>query len=116
MMQESFREGDALFRFGGEEFVALIKDVDIGIAGKILERFRLKVEARDFPQVGKVTLSIGYTAICPGELPPQIIDRADRALYFGKGNGRNQVCAYETLIGEGLLDAPEVSHGSIELF
>ena len=116
MMKESFREGDALFRFGGEEFVILLKDVDTTQAHQIVDRFRVTVESKAFPQVGRVTVSVGLTAIQPDELPPQIIDRADRALYFAKGNGRNQVCIYETLVKEGHLTAPEVSLGSIELF
>jgi len=116
MMKESFREGDALFRFGGEEFVILLKDVDTAQAHQIVDRFRVTVESKAFPQVGRVTVSVGLTAIQPDELPPQIIDRADRALYFAKGNGRNQVCIYETLVNEGHLTAPEVSLGSIELF
>ena len=116
MMQESFREDDALFRFGGEEFVVLIKDVDLPLTERILERFRAKVEARNFPQVGAVTISIGATAIKPGELPPQILDRADRALYFAKGNGRNQIHLYETLVEQGLIATSTPSEGSIELF
>jgi diguanylate cyclase (GGDEF)-like protein len=116
MMKESFREGDALFRFGGEEFVILLKNIDTEQAHLIVDRFRISVESKVFPQIGRVTVSGGLTAIQPDELPPQIIDRADRALYFAKSNGRNQVCIYETLIGQGRLTAPEVKPGSIELF
>lgn len=116
MMKESFREGDALFRFGGEEFVVLLKNVDPPRALKALERFRKKVETRTFPQVGQVTVSCGSTRIRPNELPPQIIDRADRALYFAKGHGRNQVCAYEALVEQGLLQSTEIISGDIELF
>ena len=116
MMQDSFREDDALFRFGGEEFVVLLRDDNLQNALRILERFRKKVEQREFPQVGHVTISGGVTLIQPNELPPQVIDRADRALYFAKDNGRNQICVYESLLESGLLAAPQVANGGIELF
>ncbi len=116
MMQASFREEDALFRFGGEEFVVLLKGIETSRAWQVLDRFRKKIENRDFPQVGRVTVSCGLTAIRSGDLPPQILDRADRALYFAKGHGRNQVASYETLVEMGHLQTHEISSGSIELF
>lgn len=116
MMQESFREDDALFRFGGEEFVVLLRDDNLQNARQVLERFRKKVEEREFPQIGRVTFSAGITLIRPNELPPQLIDRADRALYYAKDNGRNQICIYETLVDQGLLQRQEISSGDIELF
>lgn len=116
LMQQAFREGDMLFRFGGEEFVAVLKNTDLAKAKHVIERFRSRVEQFDFPQVGKVTVSSGFTLIAHADLAASIIDRADQALYFSKENGRNQSWAYETLISEGKLHKKSIPKGDIELF
>jgi diguanylate cyclase (GGDEF)-like protein len=115
LMNKSFREDDLLFRFGGEEFVCVLKNVDLALSERALNRFRKVVENFNFPQVGQVTVSIGASQINPNDLSSTIIDRADGALYFAKGHGRNQVCMHETLISEGKLATTQVG-GDIELF
>lgn len=112
---QSFRGGDLLFRFGGEEFVIVLKNVDLGCAVTVCERFRLEIEALSFPQVGQVTTSIGISCILGSDMPASVIDRADQALYFAKNSGRNRVCAYETLIAEGKLSNAK-REGDAELF
>jgi predicted signal transduction protein with EAL and GGDEF domain len=47
------------------------------------------VEDHLFPQVGTVTVSVGYTGINSSDTIPDIVGRADDALYFAKENGRN---------------------------
>ncbi|TAN71647.1 MAG: GGDEF domain-containing protein [Gallionella sp.] len=103
LMRGSFRENDHLFRYGGEEFVALLNNIDIRQAQIVLDRFRAKVDNYCFPQVGRVTASTGVALIRENELPAESINRADLALYFAKEHGRNQVCAYEELVAQGLL-------------
>ncbi len=115
LMTKLFRADDLLFRFGGEEFVCVIRDVNLEVAEKALHRFRQAVENHLFPQAGQVTVSIGYTQIGPNDLSTTLIDRADEALYYAKRNGRNQICSYETLIREGKLESREIA-GDIELF
>ncbi|HVK53986.1 MAG TPA: GGDEF domain-containing protein [Burkholderiales bacterium] len=114
-MVEAFRGGDLLFRIGGEEFVVVLKDVDLTRALAVLERFRQTVEAFPFPQVGQITASIGVSMITSGDLPSTVIDRADKALYYAKNNGRNQVSVYETLVAETKLSAA-VDDSDVELF
>jgi diguanylate cyclase (GGDEF)-like protein len=104
-MIETFRGADLLFRIGGEEFVIVLKDVDLERALFVLERFRKIIEDKSFPQVGRITASIGVTSITSNDLPTSIIDRADQALYHAKSSGRNQVHAYENLIAAGKLTA-----------
>jgi diguanylate cyclase (GGDEF)-like protein len=116
LMRESFRVQDKLFRFGGEEFVALIRPAEISHAMGTFERFRTQVEAFNFPQVGRVTLSIGFTRIKLGDTPSKILDSADEALYWTKEHGRNQCHAYETLIAEGKLQRAPALESDIELF
>ena len=60
IMRETFRGTDILFRFGGEEFVIVLRSTNQQGAHQALERFRITVEEYDFPQVGNVTISIGY--------------------------------------------------------
>lgn len=115
LMSKMFRANDLLFRFGGEEFVCVIRNANLNVAENAINRFRESVQNHNFPQVGQVTVSIGFTRIRPTDLSPSIIDRADEALYYAKNNGRNQVCCYEALLAEGKLTSREIA-GDIELF
>jgi diguanylate cyclase (GGDEF)-like protein len=114
-MNETFREYDLLFRVGGEEFVVVLHNVDTDCATGVLERFRHTIETHYFPQVGQVTVSIGVTYIGATDLPVTIMDRADKALYYIKENGRNQVQFFEYLVATGKLQI-HVAEGDIELF
>lgn len=103
LMRESFRIQDKLFRFGGAEFVALLRPAEFPHAMATFERFRALVAAFDFPRVGRITVSIGFSNIGRGATPSAIRDNADAALTWAKEHGRNQCHAYETLIAEGKL-------------
>lgn len=116
LMRNALRDVDWVFRYGGEEFVVLVKDVSHETIGVILDRVRIKVQQHSFPQVGEVTVSIGYTAITDQKLPPYVFEEADRALYYAKENGRNRVCDYGELVRSGKLAAAQRVGGSIELF
>jgi len=116
LMRESFRAQDKLFRFGGEEFVALLRPAEFEHAVGTFERFRKRVEKFDFPQVGHVTVSIGFTQIKLGDTPSMILDAADEALYWAKEHGRNQCHAYEVLVAEGKLQKVTAPASDIELF
>jgi len=103
IMQRIFRQRDKLFRFGGEEFIVVLDRTDLQSAKNVLERFRTAIEQYKFPQVGKVTISIGFVRLDKADVPSSIIGRADQALYFAKEHGRNQICFYEDLVAEGKL-------------
>lgn len=116
LMRESFRFNDLLFRYGGEEFVAVLSETDLEAAYTVLERFRARVAAHAFPQINQVTVSIGVTEI-QQEIPPStLIERADRALYHGKNHGRDQVNAYENLQQGRAPAGPDQAQRTIELF
>ncbi|WP_415890950.1 GGDEF domain-containing protein [Neptuniibacter sp. SY11_33] len=115
-MQNAFRDEDLMFRYGGEEFALVLKDISLDSALNVLERFRTQIAQTSFPQIGQVTLSIGITEITEGLSLPALIDRADQALYFAKEHGRNQVHSYETLLNSGYLTPPSEHEGDIELF
>ena len=107
LMRKTFRDGDRLFRFGGEEFVVILNAPDEHLAAAGFERFRWSVESHEFPQVGQVTCSIGFTAVSRQDVPTDVVGRADEALYYVKKHGRNQVCSYERLLGDGAIAKPE---------
>lgn len=108
LMKQSFRASDKLFRFGGEEFVVLLRPTIGPNAERAFQRFREAVETHEFPQVGRVTCSIGFTRIDPVLQPSDMLGKADEALYFSKENGRNQVHCYESLVARGCLAAKAI--------
>ena len=116
LMRRSFRESDRLFRSGGEEFVVVLEHMEADIAAKLLERFRATVEAFEFPQVGRVTVSIGYTGVRAGDNGSVAFGRADEALYIAKRQGRNQVLCHETLIENNILQAKASILEDVEMF
>jgi diguanylate cyclase (GGDEF)-like protein len=115
ILRQSFRTQDKVFRFGGEEFVVLLRSTTRDGAFKIFERFRRNVEDYDFPQVGRVTVSTGFVSIDQSETPVVILGHADQALYYAKENGRNRACNYEELVANGALRI-HVAEASAEFF
>jgi diguanylate cyclase (GGDEF)-like protein len=115
LLQSSFRAQDRVFRFGGEEFVVLLRSTTLENAWKIIERFRTNVESHEFPQVGKVTVSVGFVSISAYESPVVTLGHADQALYYAKSNGRNQACHYDDLVSHGVLQAV-ASNDTAEFF
>ncbi len=115
LMRGSFRFDDRLYRFGGEEFVVLMRCADAHAAAQAFERLRGNVERHLFPQVGHITVSIGFTEVKTGDTPAAAFERADRAVYFAKGHGRNQVRQHAELVASGHL-ADEAKTGDVELF
>ena len=92
LVKENIRKSDALFRWGGEEFVILLPETDSEGAFKLAEKIRHIVEQYHFDQVGLVTISLGVSQF---DLQndtdiDQVIKRADNALYRSKEEGRNR--------------------------
>ncbi len=116
IMRESFRHQDKLFRFGGEEFVVTLRAASEDEVRTALERFRNTVEKHNFPQVGQVTVSAGHTLISTSDTIPEIVGRADEALYVAKENGRNQIASYEAALSSGKIVSREKPDNDIELF
>lgn len=116
LMKNNFRGADQLFRFGGEEFIIVLDRASAQGAEIAFERLRAAIEAYRFPQLGRVTISLGYTQIQPHDAPNCCVERADAALYFAKHNGRNNVRGYEALIEMGALAPKASAVGDTELF
>ena len=118
LMRATFRSGDQLYRFGGEEFVVVYRVEPPDLSGEpTLERFRKAVESYEFPGAAKVTVSIGFTRVADASTPAaMLIDRADEALYYAKANGRNRVCSWDALVAAGELKYKETPKGDVTLF
>jgi len=88
------RMADVLARWGGDEFVLMLSDARASLARAGLERLRERIASLAIRAGGRdlrITLSIGLTEHIAGETVPQTLDRADRALYEAKAQGRNRV-------------------------
>lgn len=115
LMRSSFRYSDRVFRFGGEEFVLLLRHAETTGAMAALETFRQRVAAHAYPQIGQITVSLGYTRIDPDDTPGSAFERADKAVYAAKEDGRNRVLCFEELVAAGRLPA-QAKTGSVDFF
>lgn len=86
------REEDLAARFGGEEFIVCLPHTALDKALAFAERVRQEFGSGDILNNGhKITISAGIAEIEPQDSPDDLINRADRALYRAKTEGRNQV-------------------------
>ena len=115
ILKSSFRVYDRIYRFGGEEFVVVLRCSGHEAAVAAAERFRSSMAAHEFPQVGHITASVGLTEIVAGDSPLAACERADQAVYYAKHHGRNQVCSDADLVRRGLMQA-HLKTGEVELF
>jgi diguanylate cyclase (GGDEF)-like protein len=115
LMNETLRQQDRLYRFGGEEFVVLMCCTQDGGARAALERLRRQVAAFAFPQVGSLTISAGFTRIDADDTPEQAFGRADKAVYAAKDGGRDQVRDFDELLAEGAV-ASAAPLGGVDFF
>jgi diguanylate cyclase (GGDEF)-like protein len=116
LMQDVFRATDLKFRFGGEEFIAVVRAEQPEKAYAIFERFRKSVENYRFPQTGTVTVSIGIVEITGEETTSVFVGSADKALYHAKSNGKNMTCLYSDLVEKGLVEPEKIQKGDVLIF
>lgn len=94
-MVNAVRPFDSISRWGGEEFLAVITNVDAGELLALAERLRMLVAQSSLDAdagLVHVTVSIGATLTRADDTLESIVQRADGLMYEGKGAGRNQVC------------------------
>lgn len=94
LFKKALRDGDRVYRFGGEEFIILLNRTDIEGARLVAERL-LTLCRSNKPlfqnQQISVTLSIGMTQLKEGDTIDTIIERSDTALYKAKNNGKDRL-------------------------
>ncbi|MDZ5700055.1 GGDEF domain-containing protein [Chelativorans sp. M5D2P16] len=96
VIRDNTRRHDIVARFGGEEFVLILKDMEEDQAFALTERVRTAIENTSFgASVGRksITCSFGLARIRPGEPFGITLSRADKALYAAKSAGRNRTLA-----------------------
>jgi two-component system cell cycle response regulator len=97
-LRASVRGIDLACRYGGEEFVIVMPEADLGVASTVAERLRRRVASPAFEiadgRALDITISIGVAGRHPGEHDGEaLLKRADQALYRAKRDGRNRVVA-----------------------
>ena len=91
LLQEECREPDVAGRWGGEEFMMILPQIDITEAQAVASRVRERVASEDAVGMDDLTVSIGVASFEAGDTLDSLFARADRALYAAKERGRNRV-------------------------
>lgn len=89
------RKSDFVARYGGEEFAIVMASTSLEDAERLTNKLRQAIEQCPFHFKEKqvqITMSFGVAACQPGDTPDLVFDRADKALYSAKEQGRNRVC------------------------
>ncbi len=94
LLKSEARVTDSVIRWGGEEFLIVVSNSTLKATLKFAERIRNSFELKGDSTVGVVTASFGVAQMLPGESTASLLNRADKALYKAKLEGRNCVkCA-----------------------
>ncbi len=102
ILKSRIRSMDSVYRYGGEEFLVMLNQCEVGKAVQIAEELRKSIEGTDLsPIIGcskrtNVTVSIGCASLCQATSPDSVLNLADKAMYTAKRSGRNQVCMAPT--------------------
>lgn len=91
--KNSLRVSDYIGRWGGEEFLILLPKTEKGDAVVIAEKLRAEIQNTLFPEVSHVTCSFGVAEASEPVDVDDIVNNADKALYYAKNNGKNCVCS-----------------------
>lgn len=100
-LERAFHGRGFVARWGGEEFVAVMPRHGAAAAAGVAETFRESISARTVrtrqagAPVGRITLSLGVAELQAGDAAQALVDRADRALYDAKADGRNRVVTWQ---------------------
>ena len=101
IMTHRLKEDDFVARYGGEEFSVILPDTKLADGQAVAERLRSALAGkrlrnrRTGDDFGRVTLSLGVTHYVPGDSAQSVIERADKALYQAKREGRNRVACQQ---------------------
>jgi len=92
ILKSNIRDGDMLFRIGGEEFVILFPNTDLKNSKKSIEHIRKNIDLNlNTNNQAKITLSIGLTEMTNQDDKDSIFKRVDKFLYVSKENGKDTI-------------------------
>ena len=91
IIQKQLQHNDIFARWGGEEFLILIKHHQKEIIAEKVEAIRKSIEEHTFKDAGELTASFGIAVSKRNDTPTALFNRADEALYLAKGFGKNRV-------------------------
>lgn len=97
LMQRVAREQDHQCRYGGEEFVVILPSTDVEEAKSIGIAYNHAVLREAWPEIGTLTISVGVATMTDGDTEETLLDKADKALYFSKQNGRNRITHFNEM-------------------
>jgi diguanylate cyclase len=99
LLKASVKGHDTVARYGGEEFALIMPNTTLDDAFTVANKIRWTIASRDVfnrqanQSLGRVTISAGVSDFQAGESVEEWLERADRALYAAKHEGRNRVVA-----------------------
>jgi diguanylate cyclase (GGDEF)-like protein len=96
VIKSCLRKMDSAYRYGGEEFTVILPETEGEEAATVAERIRASVSKEQFIPLKKngpisISISVGVTEYSPGEEITALVQRADKAMYLSKQNGRDRV-------------------------
>lgn len=91
LLKSKARSTDSVVRWGGEEFLILVPDANLNAAVEFAERIRNSIAQHQHQALGFITASFGVAELQAGESTASLLNRADKALYKAKLNGKNCV-------------------------
>lgn len=103
ILNNTFRTYDRIYRLGGEQYAVLMHCPEEALVVAAFERFRANMEKFNFPQIGRLTACGGFTRITSNDSPSTALERADRAVVYGRSVDGNKVFSYGDLVRQGLL-------------
>jgi diguanylate cyclase (GGDEF)-like protein len=96
ILKSNSRKEDIAARFGGEEFVLILPNIDVPESKLLADHLRHTI-AQAVWEIGSLTVSIGAATFTSQDSDITILKNADQALYASKANGRNRVTHYSDL-------------------
>ncbi len=94
VISKCLRNQDIFARWGGEEFLVLLPNINIETASKIAEKLRYALDTIDEKDIPHFTSSFGVVEFVNGESTDRFLKRVDEALYEAKDTGRNKVVTH----------------------
>ena len=106
---EKSREFDVVCRFGGEEFAILLPETELEHAKYVAEQMRCAIARLSYEGLS-VTASLGVSASCCDSVSPQdLLEQADKSLYFAKRSGRNRTVSWADVPRDIEIDESKLS-------